>query len=58
MIPAALVIALLAALTAYRSGRGAFGALGYFLGTGVMLGVAFAIAVVAIFTIYCDRGET
>lgn len=57
MIPAAVVIALLSALTAYRSGRSNLRALGYFLGTGAMMGVAFAIAVATIFTIYCDRGE-
>ena len=53
MIPAAVVIALLSTLTAYRSGRGKPGALGYFLGTGVMLGVAFAIATVTLLAIYC-----
>jgi hypothetical protein len=58
MIPAAAVIALLSALTAYRSGCGKRGAFGYFLGTSAMMGVAFAIAVATIFTVYCDRGET
>jgi hypothetical protein len=53
MIPAAFVAALLSASTAYRSGRGKHGALGYFLGTGAMLGVAFAITVIAILSVYC-----
>jgi hypothetical protein len=53
MIPAAFVIALLSALTAFRSGRGRRGALGYLLGTGAMMFVALLIAIATIFTIYC-----
>jgi predicted membrane protein len=58
MIPAAVVVALLSALIAYRSGRGKRSALGHFLGTGVMMGVAFAVTVVIVFTIYCGDGST
>jgi hypothetical protein len=58
MVPAAVVTALLSALTAYRSGRGALGAFGYFLGTSVMMGVAFAIAVAVLLEIYCEEDNT
>ena len=58
MIPAAIAVALLSALTAHRSGRGKRGALAYFVGTGAMMGVAFIIAVATIFTVYCDGGRT
>jgi hypothetical protein len=57
MIPAAVVAALLSALTAFRSGRGKHAALGYFLGTGAMMAVAFAITIVTIFTIYCGDAD-
>ena len=56
MIPLAFVAALLSASTAYRSGRGGLGALGYFFGTGVMLGVAFAVATVTLLAILCPDG--
>ena len=58
MIPAAVVIAVLSALTAYRSGRGNRGALGHFLGTSAMMGVAFVIAIAIVFTIYSGDGST
>jgi hypothetical protein len=58
MIPAAVVIALLSALTAYRSGRGKRGALGHFLGTSLMMVVALIIAIAIVFTIYCGDGST
>jgi len=57
MIPAAVVVALLSALTAYRSGRGKRGALGHFFGTSAMMGVAFAIAIAVLFTFYCGDGS-
>jgi Na+-driven multidrug efflux pump len=58
MIPAAIVIALLSALTAYRSGRGKRGTLGHFLGTSLMIGVAFSITIAILFAIYCGDGST
>ena len=58
MIPAAVVVALLSTLTGYGSGRGKLAAFGYFLGTCVMMAVAFAIAVATIFTIICGDGST
>ena len=58
MVPAAVVIALLSALTAYRSGRGNLGAFGYFLGTSLMMGIAFAIAIWVLFEIACGDGST
>ena len=58
MVPAAVVIALLSALSAYRSGRGGRGAFGYLLGTGAMMVVAFAVAVVILFTVVCGDGST
>ena len=53
MVPAAVFFALLSALTAFRSGCGGRGAVGYFLGTGAMMGVAFIISIAVIFTIAC-----
>jgi hypothetical protein len=58
MVPAAVIAASLSAATAYRSGRGNLATLGYFLGTGAMMGAALVLFVATIFTIYCDRGET
>ena len=58
MIPAAIVIALLSALTAFRSGLGERGALGYFFGTGCMIGVALAVTIAILFTAYCGDGRT
>ena len=58
IIPAAVVIALLSALTAYRSGRGTRGMLGYFLATSCMMGIAFVIAVAILFTVACGGGYT
>jgi hypothetical protein len=58
MVPAAVVMALLSALTAYRSGRDKLGAFGYFLGTSLMMGVAFAIAIWVLFEIACGDGST
>jgi hypothetical protein len=51
MIPAAAVIALVSAMIRYRSGPRLHRAVAYFLGTGMMMGVAFAIAVATLFTI-------
>jgi hypothetical protein len=58
MIPAAFVIALLSAAIGYRSRRGKSAALGYFLGTSAMMGVALTIAVATTVTFFCgDSGD-
>lgn len=54
MIPAALLVSLASSLTAWRSGRGVHAVVGYFVGAAALMGVAFAVAVVAMFTISCD----
>ena len=56
MIPAAIAVALLSGLTAWAAGRGRLAALGYFLGTGAMMGVAFWIAIFILLTIACGDG--
>jgi hypothetical protein len=58
MISAAVVAALLSAATAYRSDLGHVEALGYFIGTGVMMGVAIVLFIVSLFTYYCRGGDT
>jgi hypothetical protein len=58
MIPGAVIAALVSALTAYLSGRGKRAALGYLLGTGLIMVLALVIAIATIFTVGCDRGET
>ena len=58
MVPAAVFFALLSALTAYRSGRGSLRTFGYLLGTGAMMGIAFFIAIVVLFTLACGDGST
>ena len=58
MVPAAVVVALLSAATAYRSGRGSWAAAAYFVGTALMMLAAFMILVAIIFTISCEPGET
>jgi hypothetical protein len=58
MIPAAALAASLSALTAYRSGKGTPAAVGYFVGTGVMMGAVFMMFVATVFTIYCGDGDT
>jgi hypothetical protein len=50
MIPLAIALGAVSALTAYRSGRGLQGAIAYVLGTAAMMGVAFGIAVAIIFS--------
>jgi hypothetical protein len=50
-IPVAVGMALVSAMIGYRSGPGLFRAVAYFLGTGAMMGVAFAIAVATLFAI-------
>ena len=58
MIPAAVLVAVVSALIAYGSGLGGGSAVGYFIGTAVMMGVAFFIAVATLFTIYCGGDDT
>ena len=58
LISAAALAASLSALTAYRSGKGTPAAVGYFVGTGVMMGAVFMVFVVTFHTIYCSRVDT
>jgi hypothetical protein len=56
IIQTAVVIALVSALIGYGSGRRLSLAVGYFLGTGAMIGVAFALAVATLFT-FCGQPD-
>jgi hypothetical protein len=58
MIPSAVVAAALSAVIAYSSGHGHREALLYFITTGAMMAVAFAIFVITVFTYYCRGGDT
>ena len=58
MIPAAVVMALLSATTAYRSGRGPGEAIVYFVATAAMMWLARFLFYVSLLTYYCWGGDT
>ena len=58
MVPAAVLAAGLSAATAHRSGGSPSAALGYAVGTGLTMGLAFALFVVVAFAVDCGGGRT
>ena len=58
MVPAAVAVAVLSAFVGSAGGRGERGALVYLLVTAAMLGLAFVVAVVLVWEVYCGGGET